>query len=55
MIYLEILAITLIIAWVVLKIQNKIDDINEWNQKRLEKKRLAEINKFKNRKKFVDI
>lgn len=53
--FAQLFAVVLLVAWIVWLIHEKIDDINKWNQKRLEKRRLAEIEKLDKRKSFIDI
>ncbi len=53
--FAQLFAVVLLVAWIVWLIHDKIDDINKWNQKRLEKRRLAEIEKLDKRKSFIDI
>lgn len=55
MIFFQLFAVVLLVAWIVWLIHDKIDEINKWNQKRLEKRRLAEIEKLDKRKSFIDI
>lgn len=55
MIYFEIFAVVLAVSLVVWIIHDILDHLNKWNSNRLEKNRLNEIERFKNRKRFVDV